>query len=174
MNKNQVFQTLVKKYQSSIYSMAYHYTRDHGLAEDLSQEIFMKAFKNLHRFNGKSKISTWLYRIGVNSCIDWSRKQKNVVYLADEGTEILGEELSVEETVLADESKKQLHDIVASLPEIYRVVIMLYHFQNLTYKEISIVLDLPEKTIETRLYRARRKIKEILIQSKARGEYHVK
>lgn len=154
--------------------MAFHYTRDHGTAEDLAQEIFLKAYKNLHRFNGKSKISTWLYRIGVNTCIDWNRKQKNMVYIADQDLPPLQDEMSTESKVIAAEDNQQLHDVVASLPEIYRVVIMLYHFQNLSYKEISIVLDLPEKTIETRLYRARRKIKEQLLQSKYGGEYHVK
>lgn len=173
MSTKEAFNRLVEEYQNSIYSMAYQYTGDHGLAEDLAQEVFLKAYKKLKSFRQDAKISTWLYRIAVNTCIDWSRKKKLKI-ASESALEHLTSDVNVEDHYLQNEKNKQIQEVVSQLPEIYKTVIILYHFEQLSYREISQIIDLPEKTIETRLYRGRKKIKELLMGSNYGGEYCVR
>lgn len=158
-----MFNEVVANYSASVYSIAYRYTNDHGHAEDLTQEIFLKIYKNLSKFKKDSKLSTWIYRIAVNTCIDWCRKNSKVHFVDSEVLSTTESALNVEEKIIKEEQHLLVHNIVYSLPEIYKTIIILYHFNNLSYKEISSILDISEKTIETRLYRARRKIKEALL-----------
>lgn len=163
----EAFRNLIDTYQQSLLALVYKYTNDYIEAQDLTQEIFIKIYKNISYFNESSKLSTWVYRIAHNTCIDWTRKKTP---LPVKKLEIKETQHSTEETVIYKEEQALLHETIVNLPEIYKSVIILYHFNNLSYREISTILEISEKTIETRLYRGRRKIKEHLKNYYSGGE----
>lgn len=169
------FPELVNLYKNRIFSMAYRFTANNQDAEDLSQEIFLIIYRNIKSFREQSSLSTWIYRIAVNRCITWQRKHKgrnekikrahpeddrdplNTIPDARENTE--GE-------ILRREQAELLKKCLTKLPEKYSKVISLYHFQELSYKEIGEILEISPRTVETRLYRARKQLKLML------GDYH--
>lgn len=173
-----MFSMLVDNYKNRIFSMTYKFTSDYNEAQDLSQEIFIKIFNNISKFRFESSPSTWIYKIATNICIDYKRKNKiKTLNLEDN---FIGEVRgagdtnskgnSPEEIVITDERHREVHRIVYNLPEIYKTVIVMYHFNELSYKDISKILDVSEKTVETRLYRARRLLKKELSKKSSGGE----
>jgi RNA polymerase sigma-70 factor (ECF subfamily) len=174
-----LYAELIDRYSSKVYSTAYSYTQNQEEARDLVQEILIKAYNSLQGFKAEAKFSTWLYRIAVNSCIDWSRKRKSKVImtaLSFEDTNIFDNITSdtegPEELVLQQEHKEAVRNAVSSLPEIYKTVLILYYFEELQVQEICNILDSPRKTIETRLYRAKKVLKSVLTQELSGGELY--
>lgn len=172
----EAYSILVDRYKNMIYDMCYKYTYDYNEAQDLSQDIFLKVYRKLDTFKNSSSFSTWLYRIGINTCIDWTRKNKkvkNVMYIdEDEYVERLpsrGPE--PEDVVLEGERRELVRDAILNLQEKYRTVVILYNYKNLSCIEISKILDIPVKTVETRLYRAKKMLKELLLKPCNGGEY---
>ncbi|QUI20983.1 RNA polymerase sigma factor [Vallitalea pronyensis] len=167
------FQHLVEDYQSSFLTMAYKFTNHYTDAEDLCQEIFIKVYKALPTYRKKSQLSTWLYRIAVNRCLDWKRRSKSslfqMVNLSDFSPG-LKTNRSTEEEVIYKEKQQFIHQTVYNLKDKYKTIVILYHFNGLSYKEISEILNLPVKTIETRLYRARKQIKDKLMHQGYGGD----
>jgi RNA polymerase sigma-70 factor (ECF subfamily) len=178
----QRFEELVDKYKDKIYNMARHMTGSPQEAQDLAQEIFLLIYRNIGSFQGKSSLSTWIYRISLNRCLDWQRKKQRTSKFSfplfqsnrEEDTGDLLDRLpqhqpTPEEQVVKKEQIRELHKAIQSLPEKYQKVIILYHFQQMTYQEISEILDLPVRTIETRLYRGKQKIRDYLSVSAGKG-----
>jgi len=164
----EVYSHLIERYKDRIFGLIFKYTNDYNETQDIAQEVFIKVYRQLHSFRFQSKISTWLYRIATNSCIDWDRKRKkdqNMLSLNEEIT--IDRDNGIETMILFNEQRQVVRDIINKMPEKYKLLIVMHHFHNLKYKEISEILDMPEKTVETRLYRARALIKkEIEIQYK--------
>ncbi|MDF2531937.1 MAG: polymerase, sigma subunit, SigW [Clostridia bacterium] len=177
--KSDLYAELIDRYSGKVYSTAYSYTQNQEEARDLVQEILIKAYNSLHSFKAEAKFSTWLYRIAVNSCIDWSRKRKSKVIMTALGYEdtnifdsITSDTEGPEEFVLRQEHKEAVRNAVSSLPEIYKTVLILYYFEELQVQEICNILDSPRKTIETRLYRAKKVLKSVLTQELSGGELY--
>jgi len=175
----ELYSELIDRYSSKVYSTAYSYTHNHEEARDLVQEIFIKVYGSLRNFKFEAKFSTWLYRIAVNSCIDWSRKSKSKTIMAAWSVEdgnildsLISDADDPEEKVLRQEHKEAVINTVACLPEIYKTVLILYYFEELQIQEISNILDCPKKTIETRLYRAKGILKSMLKQELSGGELY--
>lgn len=168
------FRGLVEEYQSRFLSMAYKYTNDYNFAEDLCQEIFIKIYKNLPKFRNKSQLSTWLYKIAVNTCIDWNRRNNSknikVINIKDNEVTKVKSQDNTEKTIIYKEYQQVIHKTVYGLKDKYKSIIILYYFNHLTYNEISKILNIPIKTIETRLYRARKIIKTKLLKEGFGGE----
>ncbi|EOD00937.1 RNA polymerase sigma factor [Caldisalinibacter kiritimatiensis] len=172
-----LFQKIVDKYKNKIFSMAYKFTNDYNEAQDLSQEIFLKIYNRIDSFRYDSKFSTWIYSISMNTCLDWKRKRKKmkVIIFSSMDKEnkftleenIRDEEVLPDEKVIGREMDREVHKIIYELPNIYKTVIIMYHFNNMSYSEISSHLNIPAKTVETRLYRGRRILRDKL--SKAEG-----
>jgi len=166
--KTELFSVIIDRYQSKVFSTAFHYTHDHEEARDLTQEIFIKLYNNLQKYKGKASFSTWLYRIAVNRCIDWARKKKlQTVSAICDGSE---EELDIydtiadsgggpEEDLIKQENAVYLRKLVESLLEIYKTVIILYYFEDFSPQEISEIVGVPKRTIETRLFRGKNLLK---------------
>ncbi len=172
-----VFSTLVDDYKNKIFSMAYKFTNDYCEAQDLAQEIFLKIYKEVSSFNGDSKLSTWIYKVSINTCLDWKRKnaRENVIDFTsisrDVDCNILNyihsdEELP-EDKIIKDEKQKEIHSIIFDMSDIYKSIIIMYHFNNMSYEEIANTLNISKKTVETRLYRARKILKTKLMSSKS-------
>lgn len=179
--KTELFSVIIDRYQSKVFSTAYNYTHDQEEARDLTQEIFIKLYNNLQGYKSKASFSTWLYRIAVNRCIDWTRKKKlNVVSIVYDSS---GDEVDIydtiadngeglEEAFIAQENKDYIKKVVEDLPEIYKTVIILYYFEDFSPQEISDIIGIPKRTIETRLYRGKNLLKLRLEELVCGGEKH--
>lgn len=180
--KTELFSVIVDRYQSKVFSTAWNYTHDHEEARDLTQEIFIKLYNNLGSYKSKASFSTWLYRIAVNRCIDWTRKKKlptvSTIYDGnDEETDIYDTIADSgggpEETLINLENRAYIRKVVEELPEIYKTVIILYYFEDFSPQEISDITDIPKRTIETRLYRGKNLLKLRLEELVCGGEKNV-
>jgi RNA polymerase sigma-70 factor (ECF subfamily) len=163
--ETRLFEELVRRYQDQVYAMAARLVGVSGDAEDVAQEAFLKAFRGLDGFKGDAKFSTWLYRITWNLCTDWlrrNRKPGRQHSSIDEAPEVADSRVDVAGSLVESERREEIRRALEELPEKYRSVVTLMYFQKMPYDQISSVLGLPLKTIETRLYRARRMLRERL------------
>ena len=160
------FSELVRKYQSKVFSMAFDFTRDRETADDLSQEIFLKAYLALPKFRFGSEFGTWLYRVAMNHVKDFLRKKGRVkVVSLEEIGEIPVSDDGVgkgEKEREEERTKRLLHAHVETLPPKYRIVLTLRDIQSLPYDEISRVLKVSPGTVDSRLHRARKMLRKKL------------
>ena len=164
------FEQLVTAYERKVYALALRSTASEADAADLTQEVFLRAWRSLNSFRGDSTVSTWLYRITMNICIDFSRKKSlQLVPLADEE----GNELplpdrrttnSPEAALENQELSRELNTALKQLTPEHRQAILLRDVSGLTYQEIGRMLALEEGTVKSRLARARRNLRNILIK----------
>jgi len=153
------FNQLVLRWERPIYALAYRVIGREEDARDVAQETFLRAFRALSGFKGQAKFSSWLYRITLNLCRDWIRRERRTpVSPAPEGVDLieLAGEATPSETVEDLVSRKQLSEAVAKamalLPEEQRTAIILKEYHGLTFQEIADLLDCPLSTVKTRLY----------------------
>lgn len=156
------FSQLVLRYKKLVYSVAFKFARDGEEAEDLSQEIFIKLFRSLGRYNPQFKFSTWTVKVATNICLDFVRKKRLNSISMDEFENIAVNDNSPEDMVLEKERVLIVREAIASLPEIYRTPIVLYHHKGMSYKEIAAVLNKPISIVKNRIFRARLTLKESL------------
>jgi RNA polymerase sigma-70 factor (ECF subfamily) len=136
-------------------------------ARDLTQEVFIQLYQSLPRFRSESSFGTWAYRIAVNKCLDFLRRKKTrgkeVVLSLYEGDALPGNcREGPEEAAIRQDESRRLKTAIKNLPQDYRIVLVLHHYQQLSYKEIAEILSIPVKTVATRLYRAKLILKEKL------------
>lgn len=160
----EAFEELVRKFQPKVFSMALSFTRNREAADDLAQEIFLKAYLALPRFHGKSEFGTWLYRISVNHIKDHLRKKGRAKEVSlDDVREISfsdKEQAERAEQERETEARRTLvQRFVEALPEKYRVILTLRDVQGLAYEDISRILKLSPGTVDSRLHRARRMLR---------------
>ncbi len=168
------FGRLVLKYQTFVYNICYQSLRNREDAYDVSQEIFIKAYKAVTSFRGDSSFSTWLYKISVNAIKDYVAKEYKRKTLSlqirssDDEDDI---EIDVQDTdrnsdpELSTERNETVNAVraaIAELPDIYREMIVLRDIENFSYEEISEMTALELGTVKSRLNRARKQLKEIL------------
>lgn len=163
-DKELIIDEIMNQYGQEILQLAYSYVNNKAIAEDLTQDIFVKCYKNLHTYSGKAKLRTWLWRIAINHCKDFHRSwyQKNVV-IAGEELPINGTKKElVEQTVIQREEDDELISAIMKLPIKYREVIYLFYYEELPIKEIAAVTETGVNTVKTRLRRAKELLKERL------------
>lgn len=158
------FEELVAKYQPKVFSMALSFTRNREAADDLAQEIFLKAYLALPRFRGHSEFGTWLYRISMNHIKDFLRKKGRAkeVSLDDVGEAAFSdrEQAARAEQDREIEARRTLvQKLVQGLPEKYRVILTLRDIQGMAYEDIARILRLSPGTVDSRLHRARRMLR---------------
>lgn len=157
------YETIVNKYQKMIFRLANKFVRDFDDAEEITQSVFVKAYENLNKYNPKYKFFSWLYRITINEAINFEKRKK------DKGT-IDKNERSFENEPdrIYDESvtSESITNALMELDMIYRIPVVLKHFLDYTYKELSELLEIPEKTVKSRLFTGRQLLKEILIKKR--------
>lgn len=153
------FNQLVLRWERPIYALAYRVIGREEDARDVAQETFLRAFRALKGFKGQAKFSSWLYRITLNLCRDWIRRQRRTpVTQAPEGVDIIelaGEEVpseTIEELVARHEVGRAVGKAMSMLPEEQRTAIILKEYHGLTFQEIADLLDCPLSTVKTRLY----------------------
>jgi len=166
------FDELVRRYSSRMVNVAYQVLGDRELAEDVAQETFLRAYKSAARYRQISKFSTWLYTIALNLCRNELRRRKFKTYSL-EGMAERDEESKVRVDIPDEKTQPDLdlerkeagtlvRQAVEKLPEKFKTPLVLRDIQELTYEEISEILDLPEGTVKSRINRGRLRVKEIL------------
>ena len=163
--ETRLFEELVRRYQDRVYALAARMVGRTGDAEDIAQEAFLKAFRGLEGFKGEARFPTWLYRIAWNLGADWLRRNRKPGRRdssIEEAGEMPDSRVDVPGNLLDSEQRGEVRKALEELPEKYRTIVMLRYFQKLPAEQISVVLGLPARTVETRLYRARRMLREKL------------
>jgi RNA polymerase sigma-70 factor (ECF subfamily) len=163
------FQLLVERYQARIFALARHYTKSQVEVEDLAQETFLKAYRRLDTFQHQSSFYTWLYRIGVNTMLDALKRRgrspvesvEDIERLPDVGTSQVA---SPGAALEREEIARITQDVLAGIPEIFRSVLVMREFDGLAYQDIADALGISIGTVESRLFRARARFKERLLQ----------
>lgn len=162
------FEELVRRHQGAIYSFLLRMVRDPEEALDLSQEVFLKVFCSLERFDPRFRFTTWMYRIASNAAIDQIRKRRGAALLSldapagdDPGVmrEVAGNAPTPDQFLQARETKGHLEDALEMLPAEYREVLLLRHQGERRYDEIARITGLPIGTVKNRIFRAREMLK---------------
>jgi len=147
------FEAIYESYKSKVYSTAYRMLGNSTDAEDITQDVFVRVYKKLHTLRNEAVLSTWIWRITMNLCIDWLRKKKVKM-------------VSSEEPIVTDRSdphlKLTLERMISSLPDGYKSVFILHDVEGLNHKEISKVLRISEGTSKSQLHRARMLLRDKL------------
>jgi RNA polymerase sigma-70 factor (ECF subfamily) len=165
------YRELIRRYERQVYSLAFRMVRVREDAEDLTQGTFIRMFKALDRYDPARAFPAWLFTIAARLSIDHVRRRrvKTVpLYRTDPGTEeehvveVRDPGLGPEELAVRRQEERAAENLIGSLPEHYRIVVMLRHQQGLSYEEIAGALRLPLGTVKARIHRARALLKEHL------------
>lgn len=158
------FAVLVRQYSEPLYWKVRRIVLNHEDANDVLQNAFLKIWNNLDTFQGKSALSTWLYRIAINEALDFVRRQKNVnsATVSTEDEPGVAARLMGDDYFDGDEAQARLQEAVARLPEVQRTVFTLKYFDELKYSEISKILDTSEGALKASYHLAVKKITEYL------------
>lgn len=169
------FMELYKTYEKYLYSLCFSYVQNSQDSLDLVQEIYIKIFNNINKFDTNKSFRSWIRKIAVNTCLNFKRTIKNNTismnaYINDDEEIALGDTISSDEDVLQDvictENKMLIKKYIKEIPEEYRIIIILRYYEDLSYNEISEIINVPIGTVKTKIYRAkallRKKLKNIM------------
>ena len=151
----------VRDYGADVINLAYAYLRNYHLAQDVSQDVFLRAYTRYESFRGDSSVKTWLLSITANRCKDYLRSWATRHEVMEEGIlDYEASEFSTEREVEERLQRDSLWATVHSLPVKYREVLILYYQRGLSGQEIAQILDTSEQNVRTRLHRGRQLLKE--------------
>lgn len=152
------FEAIVEEYTKPVFNIAYRMMNDYEDAMDITQTTFMKAYEKRGSYDPRYKVFSWLYRIAVNESLNHIQKRKHESNLTHE---LADRRLTPEQIMIQNETTGRVQNAIMDLGLDYRIVVVLKHFQHLSYREISTILDIPEKRVKSRLFSARRLLKEM-------------
>ena len=166
---------LVHRFERPVFSIVYRMVRDRELAEDLSQEVFVRTFNNLDRYDRSYRFSSWLFKIAYNLTVDHLRKRELPTISVHGAPDALtperqeatslsleSDEESPDAMVEARELAGYLEDAIGKLRPEYRTAILLRHVEGRPYEEISDIMGVPLGTVKTYIFRARRELRDLL------------
>ncbi|MEA2463903.1 MAG: hypothetical protein QOJ98_1650 [Acidobacteriota bacterium] len=157
------------RYSSRIYNFAYRFLRNAEAAEDAMQDVFIKMMKRANQYNGESKLSTWLFSITANHCVDFLRKVENKITKETEDVliELPGpSELAPDKQLEQRDAETQVEELLGMLTPDQRQAILLARYQGLSYAEIAQVVGSSEGAVKTRIFRGMEAMKRILLAKK--------
>jgi RNA polymerase sigma-70 factor (ECF subfamily) len=159
------FRQLVERYQGAVYNLAYRMLGDPNDAEDAAQEIFVRIYRQLGRYDPTRKFSTWTLAIATNYCIDQLRRRRmQLVPLENIIPWARSREVGPEGEAITQESRDEVQRLIKQLPEKYRAPLVLRYFDELSCAEIAEVLGMPEGTVKTQIHRARKALEKLLAE----------
>jgi RNA polymerase sigma-70 factor (ECF subfamily) len=162
------FTALVVRYQRPLYNAAFWVLRSAEDANDVTQIVFLKIAEQLDEYDPRYKFFSWIYRIAVNESLNLLRRNRREEALDDE-VELPGSERNNPETQFGDaEVAKRIQGAMMRLPTNDRIVLSLRHFSECSYQEIGQILDLDEKTVKSRLFEARQRLRSMLTDLRPR------
>jgi RNA polymerase sigma-70 factor, ECF subfamily len=150
------FEELIRRYQQMIHALTFRMTGSMSDAEDLSQEVFIQAFRKLGSFRGDSQFSTWLYRIGINTCLNWKKRQQRRAQFHHEWAQ------QPQAADRNDELGSRVQEGLLALPPKQRAAVVLTIYDGLTHAEAARALGCSETTVSWRVFAARKKLREWL------------
>ena len=165
---DKAFEEIINLYQNKICSTIYFMMKDDNKVEDIAQEVFIKVYKNINRFNEQSSLYTWIYRITMNACYDELKKDSKIVYFSslvkDDDKEIEFEDYSqnIDDQVSKKFEKDALIKAIKSLQSEQKALIILRDIRGFSYNEIADMLNLKLGTVKSKINRARISLKEVL------------
>jgi RNA polymerase sigma-70 factor (ECF subfamily) len=159
---NALFGTIIKNTETLVAQVVMKMVTHAEDRKDLAQEIYLKAFKNLGSFKFKSKLSTWIAQIAYNSCFDYLRRRKLVLSDADEAILTIAAAEDAEQRIRTKELANLLKQAMDKLTPVYRTLVTLYHQEEMGYREIGQITGLPEGTVKSYLFRARKALQQEL------------
>lgn len=158
--RQEAFKLLLKKYQQKVYWHVRRMVINHDDADDVTQDIFVKVWRNLEKFREDSQLYTWLYRIATNECITFlnKKKQKQNISLDDDNSSYLAETLADGSYFNGDKAQLKLQQALLTLPEKQRLVFNMKYFEDLKYDEISEILGTSVGALKASYHLAVKKI----------------
>lgn len=156
------FEELIARYKKLIFNTAYRMMGNAPEAEDITQEVFIKIYNSLNKYDPQFKFSTWVIRITSNLCVDWLRKRKGESVPIDEVYDLKDEAYTPEEEYIRKEKNAKVQSAINKLPDKYKELIILFHHRGLSYQEIMEITGETLTIVKNRLYRARQMLKEEL------------
>jgi len=158
------FSVVVDQYKKLVAHIVFRMIYNPNDREDMCQDVFIKVYQNLSSFRFESKVSTWISKIAYNNCINYLNKRKtNSMNDVTRDLESIPSTTSSPGHFTEDEDRMtRIHAEIRNLPLPYRAILTLYHLEEMSYHEISEVMNLPEGTVKSYLYRARQQLKEKL------------
>ena len=158
--QKELFRLLVRRYESSVYRMGISFFRNEEDASDFTQEVFLKVFRSLAGFEGRSRFSTWLYKIAYNTALNSVKRKKDYRNLAEE--DIIPDTDTPEKKMLRQIIRDAVLEGVRDLPDRYRVCVDLFFFYDRSYQEIEIITGYPVNTIKSHVFRAKKLLRDKL------------
>ena len=160
------FRVLMQAYQERVYWHIRRMVTDHDDASDVVQNTFVKAFRGLKNFKGQSKLYTWLYRIATNESLTFlSKRKKQATQAIDNGTIDLSERLEADQYFDGDAAQKKLMQAMETLPDKQKAVFSMRYFDDMPYKEMSVVLETSVGGLKASYHHAVKKIEQHLVKS---------
>jgi len=158
-----LFRLLVRQHEKAVYGMGLNFFRNSDDASDFTQEVFLKAYKSLSGFEGRSRFSTWLYKIAYNTAINEVNRRKEYLSLAEEdaGLAVISDD-TPERTVLRNAAKEAVKAAIMELPQRFKVCVDMFFFYDRSFKEIEAITGIPVNTIKSHIFRAKVLLREKL------------
>ena len=156
--RQKVFPVIVDQYSQSLYWKIRSIVLTHEDTDDVLQNTFLKAWKSLPTFQGKAKLSTWLYRIAINESLDFLRRQKTAALSSADADLSVANRLLADDYFDGDKSQAVLQEAIATLPDVQRTVFTLRYYDEMKYSEISEILGTSEGSLKASYHIAVQKI----------------
>ena len=166
----QAFEEVYQRFAQMVYNLAYRMSGEAEMAEDLTQEIFLRIHRHLGRFNGRSALKTWVYRVTLNHCRSkLGRRRYPTQPLAEEndgeGVRLQDERRGPEDLALAQDAGRQVMRALGQLKPVFREAVVLRDLQGLSYEEIAEILKVRIGTVRSRIARGRDRLRTVLEKS---------
>jgi len=156
------FEKFFKNYINRIYTVVYRVVRNPATAEDLTQEVMMKVYNNIHKFKEQSQLSSWVFRIAYNHAVSYVRRYRSTESIEDYDIKVEDGSGGHLDHLEREELSVYIKEKLMELPEEYRVALTLYHFKDLAYKEIAYTMGVNIGTVKTYIHRGRNELKILL------------
>jgi len=166
-----LFRLLVRQHEKAVFGMGLSFFRNSDDASDFTQEVFLKAYRGLSRFEGRSRFSTWLYKIAYNTALNEVNRRKEYQSLAEEDTDkLVNNKETPERQALRNAAREAVQAALKELPERFRVCVDLFFFYDRSYNEIEAITGIPVNTIKSHVFRAKIILREKLDDLKRSAE----
>ena len=162
------FDLIVERHRRSVYQICYRFTGNHEDASDLSQDVFIRAYRGLKTFRGQSSLATWLYRIGVNVCLNRASAKTLRTEPIEEGRHLDAGHESPVDHILAGERAARVRHAIARLPRKPRATLILRMYRDLPHQQIAEILGSSVGAVKANLFHALVSLKKLLLESEAR------